>query len=77
MRDCCVLWNIFELSCILTMKITDSNVIRFHLQILHGITVKSLEKKKKRLLLGGSKIFGVPLENLARKYIPEFGLVPW
>ncbi|KAL3052256.1 hypothetical protein OYC64_004914 [Pagothenia borchgrevinki] len=58
------------------MKITDSNVIRFHLQILHGITVKSLEKKKKRLLLGGSKIFGVPLENLARKYIPEFGLVP-
>ncbi|KAK1889541.1 Rho GTPase-activating protein 11B [Dissostichus eleginoides] len=58
------------------MKITDSNVIRFHLQILHGITVKSLEKNKKRLFVGGSKIFGVPLENLARKYIPEFGLVP-
>ncbi|KAF3850111.1 hypothetical protein F7725_019830 [Dissostichus mawsoni] len=58
------------------MKITDSNVIRFHLQILHGITVKSLEKNKKRLFFGGSKIFGVPLENLARKYIPEFGLVP-
>ncbi|KAJ4929296.1 hypothetical protein JOQ06_004906 [Pogonophryne albipinna] len=58
------------------MKITDSSVIRFHLKILHGITVKSLEKKNKRLFIGGSKVFGVPLENLARKYIPEFGLVP-
>ena len=59
------------------MKVTDSNVIRFHLQVLYGITVKSIEKKKERLFVGGVKIFGVPLENLARRYIPEFGLVPW
>ncbi|XP_056260656.1 inactive Rho GTPase-activating protein 11B-like isoform X2 [Seriola aureovittata] len=58
------------------MKATDSNVIRFHLQVLYGITAKSLEKKKDRLFIGGAKIFGVPLENLARQYIPEFGLVP-
>ncbi|GAA6214896.1 rho GTPase-activating protein 11B [Lates japonicus] len=58
------------------MKITDCNVIRFHLQVLYGITVKSLEKKKDRLSVGGAKIFGVPLENLPRRYIPEFGLVP-
>uniref|UniRef100_A0A3B4TRC7 Rho-GAP domain-containing protein n=1 Tax=Seriola dumerili TaxID=41447 RepID=A0A3B4TRC7_SERDU len=58
------------------MKATDSNVIRFHLQVLYGITAKSLEKKKERLFIGGAKIFGVPLENLARQYIPEFGLVP-
>ncbi|XP_063757991.1 inactive Rho GTPase-activating protein 11B-like [Eleginops maclovinus] len=58
------------------MKITDSNVIRFHLQILHGITVRSIEKRKERPFIGGSKIFGIPLENLTRKYIPEFGLVP-
>uniref|UniRef100_A0A4W6FUH5 Rho-GAP domain-containing protein n=1 Tax=Lates calcarifer TaxID=8187 RepID=A0A4W6FUH5_LATCA len=58
------------------MKITDCNVIRFHLQVLYGITVKSLEKKKDRLSIGGAKIFGVPLENLPRRYIPEFGLVP-
>lgn len=59
------------------MKVTDSNVIRFHLQILHGITVKNFNGKKDRLLIGGSKVFGVPLENLPRQYIPEFGLVPW
>ncbi|XP_030261033.1 rho GTPase-activating protein 11A [Sparus aurata] len=58
------------------MKVTDSNVIRFHLQVLHGITVRSFEKKKERLFIGGAKIFGVPLENLPRRYIPEFGLVP-
>nr|XP_019953272.1 PREDICTED: rho GTPase-activating protein 11A [Paralichthys olivaceus] len=58
------------------MEVTDSNVIRFHLQVLHGITVKSLEKRKERLFIGGLKIFGVPLENLPRRYIPEFGLVP-
>ncbi|KAM7367669.1 hypothetical protein PAMP_013953 [Pampus punctatissimus] len=58
------------------MKVTDSNVICFILQNIHGITVKSFEKKKDRLFVGGSKIFGVPLENLARRYIPEFGLVP-
>uniref|UniRef100_A0A665TC16 Rho-GAP domain-containing protein n=1 Tax=Echeneis naucrates TaxID=173247 RepID=A0A665TC16_ECHNA len=33
-------------------------------------------KKKERLCVGGAKIFGVPLENLTRQYIPEFGLVP-
>lgn len=59
------------------MKVTDSNVIRFHLQILHGITVRSFDRKKDRLLVSGSKVFGVPLENLLRQYIPEFGLVPW
>uniref|UniRef100_A0A668S6S2 Rho-GAP domain-containing protein n=1 Tax=Oreochromis aureus TaxID=47969 RepID=A0A668S6S2_OREAU len=58
------------------MKLTDSNVIRFHLQVLYGISVKSLEKKRERLTISGSKIFGVPLENLPRCYIPEFGLVP-
>nr|XP_043905827.1 rho GTPase-activating protein 11A-like [Solea senegalensis] len=58
------------------MNVTDSNVIRFHLQVLHGITVRSFERKKERLLIGGSKIFGVPLENVPRNYIPEFGLVP-
>lgn len=59
------------------MKLTDSNVIRFHLQVLYGISIKSLEKKRERLMISGSKIFGVPLENLPRCYIPEFGLVPW
>ncbi|XP_044185461.1 rho GTPase-activating protein 11A-like isoform X1 [Thunnus albacares] len=58
------------------MTITDRNVIRFHLQNIHGITVKTFEKKKERLFISGTKIFGVPLENLARRYIPEFGLVP-
>lgn len=61
----------------ITMKITDSSVICFHLQVLHGITVKSIEGRKGRLFVGGAKIFGVPLENLPRRYIPEFGLVPW
>lgn len=71
--------NCFDksLSDIWIMKVTDSNVIRFHLQVLHGITVRSFEKKKERLFIGGAKIFGVPLENLPRRYIPEFGLVPW
>ncbi|XP_059213129.1 rho GTPase-activating protein 11A-like [Centropristis striata] len=58
------------------MKVTDSSVIRFHLQVIYGITVKSFEKRKERLFFGGAKIFGVPLENLPRRYIPEFGLVP-
>ncbi|XP_054475071.1 neuroendocrine protein 7B2 [Anoplopoma fimbria] len=58
------------------MKVTDSNVIRFHLQVIYGITVKRLEKKKERLFIGGAKVFGVPLENLPRQYIHEFGLVP-
>uniref|UniRef100_A0A7N6A1Z8 Rho-GAP domain-containing protein n=1 Tax=Anabas testudineus TaxID=64144 RepID=A0A7N6A1Z8_ANATE len=58
------------------MKVTDRNVIRFHLQVLYGITVKNFEKKKERLSVSGSKIFGVPLENVSRRYIPEFGLVP-
>lgn len=65
------------LSQIWTMKVTDRNVIRFHLQVLYGITVKNFEKKKERLSVSGSKIFGVPLENVSRRYIPEFGLVPW
>lgn len=59
------------------MKVTDSNVIRFHLQVLYGISAKSVEKKKERLFIGGARIFGIPLENVPRKYIPEFGLVPW
>lgn len=59
------------------MKVTDSNVIRFHLEVLHGITVRSFDRRKERLFVGGTKIFGVPLENLPRRYIPEFGLVPW
>lgn len=59
------------------MKVTDSNVIRFHLQVIYEISVKSFEKRKERLFIGGAKIFGVPLEHLPRRYIPEFGLVPW
>ncbi|XP_034384076.1 rho GTPase-activating protein 11A-like [Cyclopterus lumpus] len=58
------------------MKVTDSNVIRFHLQVIYGITVKTLEKKKERPCISGAKIFGVSLENSHRQYIPEFGLVP-
>ncbi|XP_040015951.1 rho GTPase-activating protein 11A isoform X2 [Gasterosteus aculeatus] len=58
------------------MKVTDSNVIRFHLQVTYGIYVKGLGKKKERLQITGTKVFGVPLENLHRQYIPEFGLVP-
>lgn len=59
------------------MKVTNSNVIQFHLEVIYGITVKSFEKKKERLVIGVSKVFGVPLENVPRQYIPEFGLVPW
>ncbi|XP_029903145.1 rho GTPase-activating protein 11B-like isoform X2 [Myripristis murdjan] len=58
------------------MKITDSHMIRFHLRAIHGIAVKSCEKKMKRPFIGSRKMFGVPLENLPRRYIPEFGLVP-
>uniref|UniRef100_A0A3Q3KPE9 Rho-GAP domain-containing protein n=1 Tax=Mastacembelus armatus TaxID=205130 RepID=A0A3Q3KPE9_9TELE len=58
------------------MKVTDDNVIQFHLQVLYGINVKSFEKKKARVFISGVKVFGVPLENLARRYIPEFGLIP-
>lgn len=60
-----------------TMKVTDSSVICFHLQVLHGITVKTVKRKKDRLFISGAKVFGVPLESLPRTYIPEFGLVPW
>lgn len=60
-----------------TMRATDSSVICFHLQVLHGITVKSVERRKDRLFISGTKVFGVPLESLPRRYIPEFGLVPW
>uniref|UniRef100_A0A8C6UKG2 Rho-GAP domain-containing protein n=1 Tax=Neogobius melanostomus TaxID=47308 RepID=A0A8C6UKG2_9GOBI len=35
-----------------------------------------LNKKADRFLIGGERVFGVPLENLARTYIPDFGLVP-
>lgn len=59
------------------MKISDTNVVRFHLHILYGITVKNFERKRERLSVGGAKVFGVPLETVARRYIPEFGLVPW
>ncbi|KAF7230917.1 inactive Rho GTPase-activating protein 11B [Nothobranchius furzeri] len=58
------------------MKLTNKNVIRFHLQALYGISVKNLEEKKERQVFSGAKIFGVPLENLSRCYIPELGLVP-
>ncbi|XP_028266288.1 rho GTPase-activating protein 11B-like isoform X2 [Parambassis ranga] len=58
------------------MKLADSNVIRFHLQVLYGISVRRSERKKEMPFNRGSKTFGVPLENLARRYIPEFGLVP-
>ncbi|KAJ0026655.1 hypothetical protein NQD34_017655 [Periophthalmus magnuspinnatus] len=57
-------------------KMTDCNVIRFHLQVLYGISVKACEKKHGRLFTGGARVFGVPLENLERVYVPDFGLVP-
>ncbi|KAA8583006.1 rho GTPase-activating protein 11A [Etheostoma spectabile] len=58
------------------MKVIDCNVLQFHLQVIYGITVRISEKKKQRLFIGGTKIFGVPLEILPRQYIPVFGLVP-
>ncbi|XP_061563508.1 neuroendocrine protein 7B2 [Cololabis saira] len=58
------------------MKVTDSNVIRFHLQVLYGISTKNFEKKKETPFISGPKVFGVPLDHLPRQYIPEFGLVP-
>uniref|UniRef100_A0A3Q1BJW4 Rho-GAP domain-containing protein n=2 Tax=Amphiprion TaxID=80969 RepID=A0A3Q1BJW4_AMPOC len=58
------------------MKVTDSNVIRLYLKVHYGISVKSCEKTNDRVLISGAKVFGVPLENLPRRYIPEFGLVP-
>lgn len=67
----------FLFALFVTMKVTDTSVICFHLQVLHGITVKSTERRKERLFLSGAKVFGVPLESLPRRYIPEFGLVPW
>lgn len=72
-----LLYTDFLLTLFIKMKVTDSSVIRFHLQVLHGITVKSIEGKRDRFYISGAKIFGVPLENLPRRYIPEFGLVPW
>ncbi|XP_015245709.1 PREDICTED: rho GTPase-activating protein 11B [Cyprinodon variegatus] len=58
------------------MKISESNVIRFHLQVLYGISVKKFKRNKGRWINSGAKVFGVPLDNLARRYIPEYGLVP-
>ncbi|XP_077444073.1 inactive Rho GTPase-activating protein 11B-like [Stigmatopora argus] len=58
------------------MKITDSELICCHLRVLHGIHVKSIESKTERGFVRGTKVFGVPLENLSRSFIPEFGLVP-
>lgn len=57
-------------------KVSDCNVIRFHLQVLHGITVKACKKRTDRLFIGGARVFGVPLENLQRSYTHDFGLVP-
>uniref|UniRef100_A0A672FN02 Rho-GAP domain-containing protein n=1 Tax=Salarias fasciatus TaxID=181472 RepID=A0A672FN02_SALFA len=54
----------------------EKNVIRFHLELLYGISVKNVEKKSDWKLMGGTKVFGVPLEKAPRSYIPEFGLVP-
>lgn len=59
------------------MEVTDHDVIRFHLRVLHGIAVRMLDRKTARVFVSGAKIFGVPLENLPRIYIPDFGLVPW
>lgn len=70
-------WTDFLFAPFITMKVTDTSVICFHLQVLHGITVKSVERRKERLFISGAKVFGVPLESLPRRYIPEFGLVPW
>ncbi|CAL8392345.1 unnamed protein product [Gadus morhua 'NCC'] len=57
-------------------SITDGKVIRFHLQVLHGINVKGSLEKKDRSLVLGSRHFGVSLDNVPRHCIPEFGLVP-
>ncbi|XP_077566870.1 inactive Rho GTPase-activating protein 11B-like isoform X2 [Stigmatopora nigra] len=58
------------------MTVTDSELICCHLRVLHGIHVKSIESKTERAFVRGTKVFGVPLENLSRTFIPEFGLVP-
>ncbi|XP_077409645.1 inactive Rho GTPase-activating protein 11B-like [Vanacampus margaritifer] len=58
------------------MNITDSAAARLHLQLIHGINVKNVVRKTKRLLVSGTKVFGVPVQNLSRTFIPEFGLVP-
>ncbi|XP_077367469.1 rho GTPase-activating protein 11A-like [Festucalex cinctus] len=58
------------------MNITDSDAIRLHLQVIHGINVKSVVRKTERIFVSGAKVFGVPLQNLSRTFIPEFGLVP-
>ncbi|CAL1586727.1 unnamed protein product [Knipowitschia caucasica] len=57
-------------------KLSDHKVIRFHLQVLHGITVETRRKRRDRFSVSGARIFGVPLENMARVYVPDFGLVP-
>uniref|UniRef100_A0A8C5DK28 Rho-GAP domain-containing protein n=1 Tax=Gouania willdenowi TaxID=441366 RepID=A0A8C5DK28_GOUWI len=59
-----------------TMTVTDKNMIQFHLEVLYGVSVKILEKKKERSLMSATKIFGVPLGNSPRCYVAEFGLVP-
>lgn len=59
------------------MEIVDKNKSHFHLQTLNGKSVRSFEKKKDKPLFGGAKVFGVPLESLPTRHIPEFGLVPW
>ncbi|XP_028296098.1 rho GTPase-activating protein 11B-like [Gouania willdenowi] len=58
------------------MTVTDKNMIQFHLEVLYGVSVKILEKKKERSLMSATKIFGVPLGNSPRCYVAEFGLVP-
>uniref|UniRef100_A0A3B3X7Q2 Rho-GAP domain-containing protein n=1 Tax=Poecilia mexicana TaxID=48701 RepID=A0A3B3X7Q2_9TELE len=52
------------------------HLMLFQVFVLYGISVKNFAKKKGKLVYTGAKMFGVPLENLPRRYIPEFGLVP-
>ncbi|CAL8317363.1 unnamed protein product [Merluccius merluccius] len=58
------------------LRPTDDKVIRHHLQVVHGITVRAGPGRRERTLVLGSRLFGVSLDNVQRRYVPESGLVP-
>ncbi|KAG7283025.1 hypothetical protein CRUP_012918 [Coryphaenoides rupestris] len=53
---------------------TDDKVIRFHLRVIHGISVRECPSRKERCLVLSSRLFGVSLANVQRRFIPEYGL---
>ncbi|KAK0151038.1 Neuroendocrine protein 7B2 [Merluccius polli] len=56
------------------LRPTDDKVIRHHLQVVHGITVRAGPGRRERTLVLGSRLFGVSLDNVQRRYVPESGL---